>query len=103
MKSFKRTMVGEYSRELSNKVFIGQCRLIELGFRQGGTAGYGLRRALVDQQGNLKTLLKMGEHKSFQMDRVVQLAALKKKLKSSIRFMNGLFNTTYLNLKLPKN
>lgn len=46
MKSFKRTMAGEYSRELSNKVFIGQCRLIEMGFRQGGTAGYGLRHAL---------------------------------------------------------
>jgi len=31
-------MAGEYSRELSAKVFIGQCRLIELGFRQGGSA-----------------------------------------------------------------
>ncbi len=58
MKSFKRTMAGEYSRELSNKVFIGQCRLIELGFRQGGPAGYGLRRALIDQYGNFKTLLR---------------------------------------------
>jgi hypothetical protein len=28
-------MAGEYSRELSAKVFAGQCRLIELGFRQG--------------------------------------------------------------------
>ena len=74
MKSFKRTMAGEYSRELSNKVFIGQCRLIELGYRQGGTAGYGLRRALIDQHGNFKTLLKMGEHKSFQMDRVILVA-----------------------------
>lgn len=29
-------MAGEYSRELSAKVFAGQCPLIELGFRQGG-------------------------------------------------------------------
>ena len=36
VKSVKRAMAGEYSRELSAKVFAGQCRLIELGFRQGG-------------------------------------------------------------------
>ena len=35
-------MAAEYSRELSSKVFQGQCRLIELGFRQGGAAGFGL-------------------------------------------------------------
>ena len=49
VKGVKRAMAGEYSRELSAKVFAGQCRLIELGFRQGGPAGYGLRRVLVDQ------------------------------------------------------
>ena len=31
IKSVKRAMAGEYSRELSSKVFKGQCRLIELG------------------------------------------------------------------------
>jgi DNA invertase Pin-like site-specific DNA recombinase len=35
IKNLKRTMAGEYSRELSVKVFAGQCRLIELGYRQG--------------------------------------------------------------------
>ena len=44
VKGVKRAMAGEYSRELSAKVFAGQCRLIELGFRQGGPAGFGLRR-----------------------------------------------------------
>ena len=39
VKSVKRAMAGEYSRELSVKVFNGQCRLITLGFRQGGPAG----------------------------------------------------------------
>ena len=34
-------MASEYSREFSAKVFNGQSRLIELGFRQGGPAGYG--------------------------------------------------------------
>ena len=31
VKAVKRTMAAEYSRELSNKVFAGQCRLIQLG------------------------------------------------------------------------
>ncbi|MEO5354059.1 MAG: recombinase family protein, partial [Magnetococcus sp. XQGC-1] len=44
IKNVKRAMAGEYSRELSKKVFHGQCRLIELGYRQGGMAGFGLRR-----------------------------------------------------------
>lgn len=71
VKGVKRAMAGEYSRELSVKVFTGQCRLIELGFRQGGPAGYGLRRTLVDQAGAVKGELVRGEHKSIQTDRVV--------------------------------
>ncbi len=45
IKSMKRAMAGEYSRELSVKVFSGQCRLITLGFRQGGPAGYQIVRS----------------------------------------------------------
>lgn len=71
VKGVKRAMAGEYSRELSTKVFAGQCRLIELGYRQGGPAGYGLRRVLVGQQGEQKGLLGRGEHKSIQTDRVI--------------------------------
>jgi hypothetical protein len=71
VKGVKRAMAGEYSRELSSKVFQGACRLIQLGFKQGGTAGYGLRRMLVDQNGQQKTVLKIGEQKSIQTDRVV--------------------------------
>jgi DNA invertase Pin-like site-specific DNA recombinase len=71
MKSLKRAMAGEYSRELSAKVFAGQCRLITLGFRQGGTPGYGLRRQLLDQHGQPKAILKPGERKSFQLERVI--------------------------------
>ena len=74
VKGVKRAMAGEYSRELSAKVFAGQCRLIELGFRQGGPAGYGLRRTLIDQSGAPKGELSRGEHKSIQTDRVVLVA-----------------------------
>ncbi len=71
MKSLKRAMAGEYSRELSAKVFAGQCRLITLGYRQGGIAGYGLRRQLLDQHGQPKAILARGERKSFQLERVI--------------------------------
>jgi DNA invertase Pin-like site-specific DNA recombinase len=71
IKSVKRAMAGEYSRELSAKVFRGACRLIQEGFKQGGTAGFGLRRMLIDQSRKRKTMLKIGEHKSIQTDRVI--------------------------------
>ncbi|WP_275477489.1 recombinase family protein [Aureimonas ureilytica] len=71
IKSVKRAMAGEYSRELSVKVFKGQCRHIENGHRQGGAAGFGLRRLLIDQFGNVKGELARGEQKSLQTDRVV--------------------------------
>ncbi|WP_439567193.1 recombinase family protein [Sphingopyxis sp.] len=71
IKTVKRAMAGEYSRELSVKVFAGQCRLISLGYRQGGAPGFGLRRMLVDEQGQQKGILERGEHKSIATDRVV--------------------------------
>jgi DNA invertase Pin-like site-specific DNA recombinase len=71
IKGVKRAMAGEYSRELSSKVFAGQCRLISYGFRQGGPAGFGLRRVLVDEQRQPKAILARGEQKSLQTDRVV--------------------------------
>ncbi len=74
VKGVKRAMAGEYSRELSAKVFAGQCRLIELGFRQGGPPGYGLRRKLIDQSGAFKGELGRGQQKSIQTDRVVLIA-----------------------------
>jgi len=71
LKTVKRVMAGEYSRELSVKVFAGQCRLVELGFRQGGSPGYGLRRVLIDEHRNAKSELGPGDRKSLQTDRVV--------------------------------
>jgi DNA invertase Pin-like site-specific DNA recombinase len=75
IKGVKRAMAGEYSRELSAKVFNGQARLIQLGYRQGGPAGFGLRRMLLDVSGKPKGVLRRGEHKSLQTDRVVLVPA----------------------------
>ena len=82
VKGVKRAMAGEYSRELSAKVFAGQCRLIELGYRQGGPAGYALRRVLVDQNGNPKVELARGEHKSLQTDRVILVPGLDEEIRT---------------------
>ncbi|MBY3097523.1 recombinase family protein [Rhizobium laguerreae] len=71
IKSVKRAMAGEYSRELSVKVFNGQANLIRLGYRQGGAPGFGLRRQLVDQSGNPKGELTRRENKSIATDRVI--------------------------------
>jgi DNA invertase Pin-like site-specific DNA recombinase len=71
LKNVKRVMAGEYSRELSVKVFAGQCRHVEDGFRQGGLAGFGLRRLLIDEDRNPKGELRRGDRKSLQTDRVV--------------------------------
>ena len=71
LKTLKRSMAAAYTRELSVKVFSGQCRLIELGFRQGGPAGFGLRRQLIDRNPAPKGLLGLGARKSLQTDRIV--------------------------------
>lgn len=71
MKALKRTMAGEYSRELGVKVLDGQRRLARLGFKQGGRPGYGLRRLLVSPEGLPKQLLADGERKSIATDRVI--------------------------------
>lgn len=71
IKSMKRAMAGEYSRELSVKVLAGQCRLAGLGFYLGGPPNYGLRRVLVDEHGIPKCELKPGQQKNLQTDRVI--------------------------------
>jgi DNA invertase Pin-like site-specific DNA recombinase len=81
VKSIKRAMAGEFSRELSVKVFNGQCRLIETGYRQGGHAGLGLRRVLVDKDGMVKATLAFGEKKNLQTDHVILVAGPKEEIR----------------------
>jgi DNA invertase Pin-like site-specific DNA recombinase len=71
MKVLKRTMAGEYSRELGVKVLAGQKRLARLGFKQGGVAGYGFRRMLVGPDRLEKQELHLGQRKSIASDRVI--------------------------------
>lgn len=63
LKTLRRTMAAEYSRDLSEKVFAGMCRLARKGFKLGGAAGYGLRRLLVDETGSPRMILEPGQRK----------------------------------------
>ena len=74
LKTLKRTMAGEYLRELSAKVFAGQCRLARSGYKLGGAAGYGLRRLLLDASGKPKLTLKRGERKCLATEKVTYVA-----------------------------
>jgi len=71
LKSMKRVMAAEYSRDLSEKVFAAQARFIEMGFKQGGHAGYGLRRLALKACGTPRAILEYGESKISATDRVV--------------------------------
>ena len=71
VKNIKRAMAGEYSRELSTKVFNAHARLVTYGYSQGGAASYGLRRLLLSQGGAVKCELRPGDRKNIQTDRVV--------------------------------
>jgi DNA invertase Pin-like site-specific DNA recombinase len=70
MKTLKRTMAGEYSRELSVKVRLGLAHLTRNGFKAGGPAIYGMRRMLLDSSGEPRRLLQDGERKCVANERV---------------------------------
>lgn len=71
MKTLKRTMAGEYSRDMSVKIRAGLFRLAKLGYVQGGRSLYGLRRQLLDFEGRPKQILADGERKSLVTEHVV--------------------------------
>ena len=71
LKALKRTMAGEYSRELSVKVSAGQRRLADMGWWQGGPPPFGMRRQIIGQPGDVKKTLQPGEAKTVSTDRVV--------------------------------
>jgi DNA invertase Pin-like site-specific DNA recombinase len=71
LKTLKRSMAAEFSRELGEKVFRGKSRLAQTGYWMGGQAGYGYQRLMISAEGRPKQLMKCGEQKSFTTDRVI--------------------------------
>lgn len=69
--SYSRYGAATYSKNLSEKVFLGQANLVRRGYHQGGMPGYGIRRLLIDEHAKPKGLLLSGQRKSLQTDRVI--------------------------------
>ncbi|GMO16327.1 recombinase family protein [Bradyrhizobium sp. TM233] len=70
VKNIKRVMAAEYSRELSAKVYAGQCRFARLGYKPCGRAGYALVRELVDEKMQTRRVMKKGERKYILTDHI---------------------------------
>jgi DNA invertase Pin-like site-specific DNA recombinase len=71
MKTLKRVMAAEYSRELSERMTRTKIILTKSGFRVGGAAGYGLRRMLLSPEGSQRRLLAHGEVKDIRAGRII--------------------------------
>ncbi len=71
MKTLKRVMAAEYSRELSERITRTKIILTESGFRAGGAPGYGFRRMLLSPDGSRKRLLAHGEVKDIRTGRII--------------------------------
>jgi DNA invertase Pin-like site-specific DNA recombinase len=81
LKNVKRVAAADYSRQLSKKVFLGQCHVASLGHWRGGPAGYGLRRLLVGEDGRAKVALEFGERKNLKTEHVILVPGPKSEVK----------------------
>lgn len=70
LKGLKRVMAAEYSRDLSLKVQQALLRVAADGYHAGGSAGYALRRVIVDKEGAVLARLGAGERKMIVDHRV---------------------------------
>lgn len=71
IKAVKRLMAADFSRELSGKVRAAQFRHARAGFKMGGVAGYGLRRAIIGPDGAVTAILERGQQRLLRGDRVI--------------------------------
>jgi DNA invertase Pin-like site-specific DNA recombinase len=63
MKTLKRCMAAEFSRELGVRVYEGKRRITELGFNVGGRTPFGLRRRIASEDPARCRTLEAGERK----------------------------------------
>ncbi|NQT34549.1 recombinase family protein [bacterium] len=70
IKSIKRAMAAEYSKNLGDKVLAGSLTIAAQGYRVGGTAPYGYERMRLDQERKPVSILHDGQHKAIANERV---------------------------------
>ncbi|MHC4211971.1 MAG: recombinase family protein [Planctomycetota bacterium] len=90
---------ASYSKELSGKVFNGCVNIARHGFRAGGTTPYGLNRVLLDEDKKRVQILKRGQRKSIQNQRVT----LEPGEKNEVAIVRRIFHNFVEKRKLPKN
>lgn len=71
LKSLKRSMAAEFSRELGVKVHQGKSQVAAAGFCVGGRTPYGLRRMISSNDQNRCRILENGEQKNLRSERLV--------------------------------
>jgi DNA invertase Pin-like site-specific DNA recombinase len=82
MKALKRTMAGEYSRELSVKVYAGQRQMASLGYKTNGDAPYGMKRVMTSADGRRRILLRPGERKGIKTYRTILVPGASDEIKN---------------------
>lgn len=70
IKSMRRVMAAEYSRDIAEKSRAGQERVICMGFHMGALPPLGYRRSSLSADGSRRVLLARGERKVALTDRV---------------------------------
>ncbi len=61
---------------------------MQMGYRQGGASGLGLRRMLVDEYGNHKQILETNQHKNIASDRVILVSGPHHEVDTVLRIYN---------------
>ncbi len=69
-KVVKDSEASESNKKLSKVSFRGHKHYAELGYQVGGSAKYGYKRLLVNEQGNAEKILEDGEHKALKTQHV---------------------------------
>jgi DNA invertase Pin-like site-specific DNA recombinase len=70
LKSMRRVMAAEYSRDIAFKARAGQQRVVTMGFHMGPLPAFGYRRCSVSADGGRRVMLEHGQRKSALTDRV---------------------------------
>lgn len=70
LKSMKRAMAAEYSRDLAGKARAGQHAVVERGFQMGPLPPLGYRRCSTSADGQRKVTLAIGQRKLAATDRI---------------------------------
>jgi len=70
IKSIKRAMAAEYSKNLGDKVLAGSLTIASQGYRVGGMPPYGFERMRLDQQRKPVGVMHDGERKAIANERV---------------------------------